>query len=364
MKIRNKLLLAITVPVGLMILQIALVNVFVRELQQAATFIATTQDTIEESFTAVDLVAELRQEARRLPSSFVSDRSAGDEGLAEFRLVFSDLERSFHAIRQSETFQGSAQVDPKWLDAAFEELNDKLVQAEGALENDAIDMDMLLAHAVFLDSSLVELADALNALSRDLRGQLQRAVDREREIHNRPVIAGVAIGGLSVLMLLIFTWLVVDRSFIVRVTRLSTALLSIARGDLGTTLPEPRGNDEIDDMVRTVETFRSTTLERDRLLEETEKAAERLEREVAERTAELASANQYKTRFLAMASHDLRQPLHALNLFIDQLRDQPSPAAKRGTGRTDQRSRDIHKRLVRRLARHVQAGSWHLGSGR
>ena len=69
MKIRNKLLLAITVPVGLLIIQIALVNVSVRELQQAATFIASTHETIEETFAAVDLVADLRQEAKRLPSS-------------------------------------------------------------------------------------------------------------------------------------------------------------------------------------------------------------------------------------------------------------------------------------------------------
>ena len=52
-----------------------------------------------------------------------------------------------------------------------------------------------------------------------------------------------------------------------------------------------------------------------------------LERKVAERTqelelanAELQLANAAKSRFLAMASHDLRQPLHALGLFVAQLR--------------------------------------------
>jgi integral membrane sensor domain MASE1 len=41
-----------------------------------------------------------------------------------------------------------------------------------------------------------------------------------------------------------------------------------------------------------------------------------LERKVAERTQELELANAAKSRFLAMASHDLRQPLHALGLFV------------------------------------------------
>jgi len=45
-----------------------------------------------------------------------------------------------------------------------------------------------------------------------------------------------------------------------------------------------------------------------------------LERKVEERTHQLALANLAKSRFLAAASHDLRQPLHALGLFVAQLR--------------------------------------------
>jgi signal transduction histidine kinase/DNA-binding NarL/FixJ family response regulator len=48
-----------------------------------------------------------------------------------------------------------------------------------------------------------------------------------------------------------------------------------------------------------------------------------LERKVVERTHQLELANLAKSRFLAAASHDLRQPLHALNLFIAQLRSEP-----------------------------------------
>jgi signal transduction histidine kinase/ActR/RegA family two-component response regulator len=45
-----------------------------------------------------------------------------------------------------------------------------------------------------------------------------------------------------------------------------------------------------------------------------------LERKVEERTHQLELANSAKSRFLAVASHDLRQPLHALGLFVAQLR--------------------------------------------
>ncbi len=46
-----------------------------------------------------------------------------------------------------------------------------------------------------------------------------------------------------------------------------------------------------------------------------------LEQKVEDRTRQLELANQAKSRFLAAASHDLRQPMHALGLFVAQLRD-------------------------------------------
>ena len=53
-----------------------------------------------------------------------------------------------------------------------------------------------------------------------------------------------------------------------------------------------------------------------------------LERKVEERTHQLQEANLSKSRFLAVASHDLRQPLHALNLFAAQLRSEKDPAER------------------------------------
>ncbi len=50
-----------------------------------------------------------------------------------------------------------------------------------------------------------------------------------------------------------------------------------------------------------------------------------LERKVQERTAQLDEANKAKGRFLAVASHDLRQPLHALSLFVSQLQSEKDP---------------------------------------
>ena len=46
-----------------------------------------------------------------------------------------------------------------------------------------------------------------------------------------------------------------------------------------------------------------------------------LEQRVNDRTRELNQANHAKSRLLAAASHDLRQPMHALSLFVGQLQD-------------------------------------------
>lgn len=61
-----------------------------------------------------------------------------------------------------------------------------------------------------------------------------------------------------------------------------------------------------------------------------------LERKVDERTRELELANLAKSRFIAVASHDLRQPLHALGLFVGQLREHvPSSAGSQLVDRID-----------------------------
>jgi signal transduction histidine kinase/CheY-like chemotaxis protein len=51
----------------------------------------------------------------------------------------------------------------------------------------------------------------------------------------------------------------------------------------------------------------------------------RLFEQIRDTSHKLDLANQAKSRLLAAASHDLRQPMHALSLFVDQLRGSRSP---------------------------------------
>jgi signal transduction histidine kinase/CheY-like chemotaxis protein len=55
----------------------------------------------------------------------------------------------------------------------------------------------------------------------------------------------------------------------------------------------------------------------------------RLFTELQDKTNLLEITDKYKSHFLASASHDLRQPLHALNLFVAQLHTETDPAERR-----------------------------------
>lgn len=69
---------------------------------------------------------------------------------------------------------------------------------------------------------------------------------------------------------------------------------------------------------------------------EVERLNQDLERRVADRTRALQSANAAKTRFLAAASHDLRQPVAAIGLMVGLMREQVvAPALRKMIDRVD-----------------------------
>lgn len=72
--------------------------------------------------------------------------------------------------------------------------------------------------------------------------------------------------------------------------------------------------------LRTGDEVESLATQFNRMASQLQETHAQQERRIAERTQDLARANDAKTRFLAAASHDLRQPIHALSLFVGQLR--------------------------------------------
>jgi signal transduction histidine kinase len=127
-----------------------------------------------------------------------------------------------------------------------------------------------------------------------------------------PLIASIARSALLLLaglLLALLAGIFLARKMIVPIRALAIGAARIGSGDLGQRISIKTG----DELEALGDQFNSMAA---RLQE----SYATLERKVEERTHQLEMANLAKSRFLAAASHDLRQPLHALGLFVAQLR--------------------------------------------
>jgi hypothetical protein len=143
------------------------------------------------------------------------------------------------------------------------------------------------------------------------------ALESARSLQRQVFISGLAIAGLAALT----AWVLANR-ISAPLLRLATAAEAIRRGEK-TPIPEMRSYAEADTLSKSLHT----------LVVELQQRETSLEAQVRERTSELADRNAAltvarneaeqataaKSRFLAVASHDLRQPLHAITLFTRAL---------------------------------------------
>jgi adenylate cyclase len=193
------------------------------------------------------------------------------------------------------------------LDARAKDLDPKLralfIEQVGHVRTLAFGSDAILTvRGQELD--LIGNAEKLIAENADLSVRLTKAVDQlvweaETEVSSS-ARGALSVQQLSARVLLVFAalslvssilivWLYVGRNLIRRLTHLSSGMLAIAGGRLHSPI-DISGRDEVAEMGRVVEIFRQNTLERDELLAERAQAADRLEQQVRERTAELAQS--------------------------------------------------------------------------
>jgi len=124
----------------------------------------------------------------------------------------------------------------------------------------------------------------------------------------------VMIGFILVsIMIAVTTFLYVNRTVLPRLKNLRRSMLAHAEGEHG--IIDLSGNDEITEMGHSLQYLVDTLHSREVDLLHAKELAEQ--------------ASTAKTRFLAAASHDLRQPLQALNLFVFALEGKEKDKEKR-----------------------------------
>ena len=139
--------------------------------------------------------------------------------------------------------------------------------------------------------------------------------EQSREVAFRPVYRSIARSVVLVVLGVVASVtasLLFARSMVRPIRQIETRARQIGEGKL---------DQRID--VGTGDELEALGVQFNRMAERLQEIHSTQEKRIAERTRELTLANDAKTRFLAAASHDLRQPIHALALFVGQVRADP-----------------------------------------
>src|SRR5580704_11146341 len=153
------------------------------------------------------------------------------------------------------------------------------------------------------------LADRLERLTNQLVNRAEADMVAGIEASNQAYVASqwtVMAFALGSIMLAVVLGYAISRSLIQPLAQVEARLKQIADGDFSQHV-EVVNRDELGALAANIN---RTSEELDGLYRQ------------------LEAANFAKSRFLAAASHDLRQPLHALNLFVAQLRRETDPAER------------------------------------
>ncbi len=151
------------------------------------------------------------------------------------------------------------------------------------------------------------LADRLERLTNQLVNKAEADMVTGIEASNQAYVTsqwtvmGFALGSITLAVVLGYA---ISRSLIGPLTEVEARLKQIASGDFSQRL-HVVNRDELGALAANVN---------------------RASEELGRLYQQLEAANLAKSRFLAAASHDLRQPLHALNLFVTQLRRETDQA--------------------------------------
>ena len=153
-------------------------------------------------------------------------------------------------------------------------------------------------------------------------------VEISKDRLNREKIEMVGLNLFMLLLVLLSSMLIamrVSRRITLPVLEMNNAIRRIGEGHLDTHIVGNRVQEldalasGINDMAQLLQQDRNTLQQRiDEAIEEMRRKKEEAEK-----------ANSDKSRFLAAASHDLRQPMHALGLFVGELKNRLDTAEQR-----------------------------------
>jgi|GEM_PF-1640260 len=158
-----------------------------------------------------------------------------------------------------------------------------------------------------IDGQLMELTEEARAVAETVHAEAEAMRARISRVMVVLMFVTALVG--------LFTAVATTETVTGPLARLRQAMLAIADGEHGIAVPFLKRRDEIGEMARAVKVFQEHIVERSRA----EAALRHNESLLIQARDAAVRATEAKSKFLAAASHDLRQPLHALTLFLNAL---------------------------------------------
>ena len=336
--IRSKLLIASVVAVAILLIQVWLVRRAIGELQVAVETVSTAVKARENALDGLDEADKARKTLAQ-----ISDGGGGSETLQVY----------WEALDEHAEGVGALGADLALDQAALEELDDALGRARleyAGLAAAGGDADARLEKSLFLDEELASVAEALGVINVQAGAALQRALEREKAIHDKPARYAWGSGGAAAVLLFLGAWLFAGR--LVKPLRAMTAAvdeMAAGRIDLESRLEVTR-DDEIgrlgrgfnlmtEHLAKLVEQVQQSGIQITSAATELSASSKQLEATVSE---QVASTNQVvaTAKQISATSQELVGTMNEVSQLADEVAGSAS-SSQTGLNRMEEAMRDM-----------------------
>jgi signal transduction histidine kinase/CheY-like chemotaxis protein len=184
----------------------------------------------------------------------------------------------------------------------------------------------VFAGGIQLDDLFQDLSLSTNASPRQL-GQIRVAFSRQSvDARRREMLWLGGFLGLLGLMFGVALAAQLSRAAIRPIMRLTKLIERIGQGDFAAASDLQLTTAPSDPMRRLQDNIRLMSMRLATTRQDLEQQVDQATQALRQKKEEAEQANQAKSRFLAAASHDLRQPTHALGMFISRMAQLPHNA--------------------------------------